>query len=108
MNPEDGVMHVVADGPDGRRVIAETGEDVPDSWPVFTVGEVIVVKGFPFRIARINRSSLVVQPTLGDKPPRVLVSALTSGIALPLSRQDAQTLARCRGHGWWRDGVEET
>jgi len=97
MNPDTGTFHDIVEGPGGADVIAETGEQVPTAWPTFSVGEVFVLKGFPFKILRINRSSIVVQPLLGDKPARQLISALTTGRGFPLSRSDRAELERYRG-----------
>lgn len=95
MNPDSGTFHHIIEGPGGADVITE--EQVPDTWPTFTVGETLMIKGFPFQILRINRSSIVVQPVLGNKPARQLISALTTGRGFPLSRSDRAELARYRG-----------
>lgn len=99
MNPDTGEFHPIEDGPTGD-VLAESGEPVPTDWPRFEVDEVVLIKGIPFRVLRINRSSLVMQPVIGQRPARLLVSALTTGSGFPLGRADLEWLRDVRaGHG---------
>ena len=38
------------------------GSPVPAHWPIFTVGETVVLKGYTFRVAHLNESTLVLEP----------------------------------------------
>lgn len=78
MNPETGTFHKVAeDAATAEQQIAsgEIGKD----WPVFAIGEEIDIKGYKFKILRINRSNLVVQPipARGYSSPRKLIGMMT-------------------------------
>lgn len=39
-------------------------DDTPSEWPRFAEGEAVEVKGVPFVIGRINRSSIVLRPVV--------------------------------------------
>lgn len=58
--PKDRQFHKLTD----EGLVEETGEPVPVTWPKFTEGKVVEVKGVPFKVQRINRSTLVLRPVL--------------------------------------------
>ena len=78
MNPETGTLHPIAEDAAAAAQQIDSGE-IGKDWPVFATGEEIDIKGYPFRILRINISSMVVQPipTRGLDSPRKLVRAMT-------------------------------
>ena len=69
MNPETGTFH-----PDTPDLQAEH----PD-WPRFAVEEELEIKGYTFKILRINRTNLVVQPVpvRGCRSPKELIAKMT-------------------------------
>ena len=77
MDPVTGTFHPIAeDAATAAQQIAsgEIGKD----WPVFTVGEIVEIKGYDFTIQRINRGSIVVRPvpTRGYDSPRILLNKM--------------------------------
>ncbi len=53
-------MRSLASGHSG--LLRPNGEPVPAHWPVFTVGELVVVKGCTLRVAHINESGVLLEP----------------------------------------------
>lgn len=54
------------------KLLRPNGEPVPAHWTVLALGEQVVVKGYTFKVAYINETTLVLEPVkipiLG--PPR--------------------------------------
>jgi hypothetical protein len=46
-----------------KRLLRPNGEPVPEHWPVFSVGEKVVVKNYTFKVAHIGESHLLLEPT---------------------------------------------
>ena len=78
MNPVTGKFHPIAEDAAGRAAQQIDSGEIGKDWPIFAIGEEIDIKGYPFRILRINISSMVVQPipTRGLDSPRKLVRAM--------------------------------
>ena len=78
MNPDTGTFHPIAEDAIAAAQQLDSGE-IGKDWPVFAIGEAIDIKGYQFKILRINMSSMVVQPipTRGLDSPRKLVRAMT-------------------------------
>lgn len=38
------------------------GEPIPAHWPLFQIGEQIVIKNYTFRIGYINKNTIVLEP----------------------------------------------
>ena len=85
MDPETGTFH-----PIGLEVGTLTEEvaaaaqqiasgEIGKDWPVFTIGEILDIKGYQFRIMRINMGSMVIMPipAKGLENPRSLMLAMT-------------------------------
>jgi len=45
------------------KLVRPNGEPVPDHWPIFTVGELVTVKNYTFKVAYIGESTLLLEPT---------------------------------------------
>lgn len=43
-------------------LLRPNGEPVPPHWPVFSVDELVVVKGCTLRVAHINESGVLLEP----------------------------------------------
>ena len=76
MNPETGKFHSADTRP--RAEQQRAGGEIGKDWPTFAIGEVIEIRGYQFKILRINVSSIVVQPipTKGLETPRNLMRAM--------------------------------
>ncbi len=85
MDPETGTFH-----PIGLEVGTLTEEvaaaaqqiasgEIGKDLPTFAVGEIVDIKGYKFKIQRINVSSMVIQPipARGLEKPRNLMRAMT-------------------------------
>lgn len=44
------------------RLLRPDGTPVPEHWSVFTVGEHVVVKGYTFKAAYLNETTIVLEP----------------------------------------------
>lgn len=44
------------------RLLRPNGEPVPAHWPVFEVGENVVLKNYTFKVAHIGESHLLLEP----------------------------------------------
>ena len=44
------------------QLLRPDGTPVPQHWTVLTVGELVDVKGYTFRVAHINESTLLLEP----------------------------------------------
>ncbi len=64
MNPETNQFEALLElpAPEGSRLLRPNGEPVPAHWTVLTVGENVVVKGYTFKVAYINETTLVLEP----------------------------------------------
>ena len=79
MDPKTGKFYPVHVEEGGLPQIMQGGQlvDMPPDWPTFTEGEVVEVKGWTFRIQRINVSSIVLRPCAGDLSARRQMESLT-------------------------------
>jgi hypothetical protein len=71
MDPSTGKFHEVHEI--GQRQLVE----LPNNWPVFRTGEEVILKDYPFRIQRINQSSIVLRPVLGDASAYIQIKRIT-------------------------------
>ena len=44
------------------RLVRPDGSPVPAHWPVFTVGEQVVIKDYTFKVAYIGETSILFEP----------------------------------------------
>lgn len=66
VNPEDAIK---SPGEIGRMIkraestlLRPDGTPVPPHWPVFTVGELVVIKDYTFRVAYIGETAILFEP----------------------------------------------
>lgn len=85
MNPETGKFVPVVDPElykalmQHRPPIEDQGP-IPEDRPIFTIGEVFKLKGHPFKLARINRSTIVLRPIpQPTKSAATIIKELTHG-----------------------------
>ena len=83
MNPETNKLEVLNEVPndklndelnklsEGLTLIRPNGEPIPKHWSIFTVGELIVIKDYTFRVAYINESTIVFEPV---KPTDAIIA----------------------------------
>jgi hypothetical protein len=45
------------------QLVRADGSPIPDHWPIFKVDEKLVIKNYTFRVAYINETTLVLEPT---------------------------------------------
>ena len=43
-------------------LVRPDGSPVPAHWPVFTVGELVVLKDYTFKVAHISESTILLEP----------------------------------------------
>ena len=66
MNPDTGELHEVLKNEAGELARKDTGEKVPQHWPIFTLGEVYTIEGHEFRLRKVdNGKDLVFRPVKG-------------------------------------------
>jgi hypothetical protein len=65
MNPDTGQMVALAEG-----------QAAPSGWPVFSIGQELMLQGYKFVITRINRSSIVLKPAVALEPGFVQMARL--------------------------------
>jgi len=44
------------------QLVRPNGQPVPPHWPVFSVGELVTLKDYTFRVAYINEGTLLLEP----------------------------------------------
>lgn len=45
-----------------KKLLRPDGTPVPSHWPVFQVGELVVIKNYTFKVAYIGESTLLFEP----------------------------------------------
>jgi hypothetical protein len=79
MNPDTGEFVPVKEMPDGlfEPVKKDAAPSpIPKDWPIFTIGDVFELKKIPFRLVRINDSTIVLRPDIHGESARKIVSKI--------------------------------
>ena len=74
INPETNQLEKVFKDPDGGGYRRADGEPVSSDYPVFTMGEMFVLKNYAFQIVRIETGSLTLSPLGPVVPPKKKVA----------------------------------
>jgi hypothetical protein len=45
-----------------KKALRQNGTPVPDDWPIYDIGEHVMLKGYCFRIAGIGTNSMLLEP----------------------------------------------
>jgi len=71
----------------GQMVALVEGQTAPSGWPVFSIGQELMLQGYKFVITRINRSSIVLKPAVALERASVQMAQLAALPAVASSRK---------------------
>jgi hypothetical protein len=68
MNPDTNklehltITDICKDGMMKSLILRPNGEEIPKHWAIFSVGEIVVLKEYSFKIAYMNETSILLEP----------------------------------------------